>query len=76
VAESAAYRARMGANQASLDAADWAALERTLLTWYSWGMPPDLREAFRARHRLLLNTRTSPSALICIAQDEDTVIRD
>jgi hypothetical protein len=49
VAEIADYLARMRANQAPLDAADWAALERTLLTRYSWGMPADLRDTFRTR---------------------------
>jgi hypothetical protein len=49
VAEIADYLARMGATQAPLDAADWATLERTLLTSYSWGMPADLRNTFRTR---------------------------
>ena len=49
VAEIADYLARMRANHAPLDPADWAMLDRTLLTRYSWGMPADLREMFRTR---------------------------
>jgi hypothetical protein len=49
VAEIADYLARMRANQAPVDPADWAALDRTLLTRYSWGMPADLRDTFRTR---------------------------
>ena len=51
VDEIAEYLARMRANQASPDAADWAwaAIDRTMLTKYSWGMPADLRDTFRAR---------------------------
>lgn len=47
--EIANYLARMQANQAPLDDADWAAIDRTMLTRYSWGMPADLRDTFRAR---------------------------
>lgn len=49
VDESADYLARMRANQAPLDAADWAEIDRTMLTRYSWGMPADLRDTFRTR---------------------------
>ena len=49
VAEIAAYLARAKATEAPLDAATWAAVDRTILTKYSWGMPANLRDAFRAR---------------------------
>jgi hypothetical protein len=49
VDEIANYLARMQVTQGPLDAADWAAIERTMLTRYSWGMPVDLRDEFRAR---------------------------
>ena len=49
VDEIADYLARMRANQAPLDAADWASIDRTMLTRYSWGMPADLRDTFRAQ---------------------------
>jgi hypothetical protein len=49
VDEIADYLARMRADQAPLDDADWAAIDRTMLTRYSWGMPADLRDTFRAR---------------------------
>ena len=49
VAEIAAYLARAKATEAPLDAATWAAVDRTILTRYSWGMPANLRDAFRAR---------------------------
>jgi hypothetical protein len=49
VAEIAAYLGRVKATEESLDAATWAAVDRTLLTRYSWGMPADLREMFRER---------------------------
>jgi hypothetical protein len=49
VDEIADYLARMRANQAPLDAADWATIDRTMLTRYSWGMPADLRDTFRAQ---------------------------
>ena len=49
VPEIADYLARMRPNRAPLDPADWAALERTLLTTYSWGMPAALRDTFRTR---------------------------
>ena len=48
VAEIAAYLARAKATEAPLDAATWAAVDRTILTKYSWGMPANLRDAFRA----------------------------
>jgi hypothetical protein len=47
VAEIAAYLARTKATEAPLDAADWAAVDRAILTRYSWGMPAHLRDAFR-----------------------------
>jgi len=47
--EIADYLARMRANPAPLDAADWAEIDRTMLTRYSWGMPADLRDTFRTR---------------------------
>jgi hypothetical protein len=49
VAEIAAYLARAKATEAPLGAATWAAVDRTILTKYSWGMPANLRDAFRAR---------------------------
>jgi hypothetical protein len=49
VAEIADYLAGVKAAEAPLDAAGWAAIDRAILTRYSWGMPADLRDAFRAR---------------------------
>ena len=49
VDEIAAYLTRVRATGEPLDAAAWAAIDRTILTRYSWGMPAHLRDAFRAR---------------------------
>jgi hypothetical protein len=49
VDEIANYLARVQATEGPLDAAAWAAIDRTMLTKYSWGMPGDLRDTFRAR---------------------------
>jgi hypothetical protein len=49
VAEIGNYLARVKATEEPRDAADWAAIDRTILTRYSWGMPADLRDTFRAR---------------------------
>ena len=48
VAEIADYL-RTKAPEASLDAADWTAIDREILEKYSWKMPEDLRDGFRAR---------------------------
>jgi tetratricopeptide (TPR) repeat protein len=49
VDEIAAYLSEVRATEAPLDAASWAAIDRIILTRYSWGMPAHLRDAFRAR---------------------------
>jgi hypothetical protein len=49
VAEIADYLAQVEATADPLDDSDWAAIDRTILTRYSWGMPAQLRDSFRAR---------------------------
>jgi hypothetical protein len=49
VDEIAAYLSKVRASGEPLDAAGWAAVDRTILTRYSWGMPADLRDALRTR---------------------------
>ena len=49
VAEIADYLAQAKATAGPLDDSDWAAIDRTILTRYSWGMPAQLRDGFRAR---------------------------
>jgi hypothetical protein len=49
VAEIAAYLAQVKSTTDALDDSDWAAIDRTILTRYSWGMPAQLRDSFRAR---------------------------
>lgn len=48
VAEIQRHLAKLEKQGTPLDAAKWAAIDRTILTEFSWGMPPDLRERFRA----------------------------
>ena len=45
----AAYLVRIKTVEEPLDAARWEAIDRTILTRYSWGIPAHLRDAFRAR---------------------------
>jgi hypothetical protein len=49
VAEIADYLAEIKATAGPLDDPAWTAIDRTILTRYSWGMPAELRDAFRAR---------------------------
>jgi hypothetical protein len=49
VAEIADYLTQVKATARPLDDAGWAGIDRTILSRYSWGMPAELRDSFRAR---------------------------
>jgi hypothetical protein len=48
-AEIADYLTQVKATARPLDDAGWAGIDRTILSRYSWGMPAELRDSFRAR---------------------------
>lgn len=49
VAEIQRHLAKLKKKGTPIDEAKWAAIDRAILTEFSWGMPPDLRERFRVR---------------------------
>ena len=48
VAEIQRYLAQLQKSRPSLEPSDWVNINRTILTEYSWGMPPDIRAELRA----------------------------